>query len=98
MTLKVFLSPAAEEDIDEIIDYLSDENPSAARAFLNALFNTLEKLSDFPDLGHRREDLTDKPVKFFTFKWHYLIVYKPVNPVEIVRVLSGYRDIISLVG
>jgi len=58
----------------------------------------MEKLSDYPDLGHLRGDLTDKPVKFWTFKWHYLIVYKPTSPLEIVRVLSGFRDIISLIG
>lgn len=47
-------------------------------------------------LGHTREDLTNKPVRFFTFKWHYLIVYKPSKPIEVVRVLSGYRDIFNI--
>jgi len=67
-----FLSPAAEQDIDEIVTYLANENPSAAQAFLNSLFDAIAKLADNPDLGHLRNDLTDKPVKFWPFKWHYL--------------------------
>jgi plasmid stabilization system protein ParE len=55
-------------------------------------------LADYPDIGHLRDNLTDKPVKFWTFKWHYLIIYKPISPVEVVRVLSGYRDIANLIS
>lgn len=98
MVQRYFLSPAAEQDIDEIVTYLAQENPQAAHTFLDALFNAMEHLADNPDMGHLREDLTDKPVKFWPFKWHYLIIYKPEIPVEIVRVLSGYRDIIDLIG
>ena len=58
----------------------------------------MDRLAEFPELGHLREDLTDKPVKFWPFKWHYLIIYKPSSPIEIVRVLSGFRDIINLMG
>jgi plasmid stabilization system protein ParE len=92
------LSLAAEQDIDEIIIYIARENPTAAHQFLDSLYEAMEKLSDNPHLGHLREDLTDKPVKFWPFKWHYLVIYKPVYPVEIVRVLSGYRDIINIIG
>jgi plasmid stabilization system protein ParE len=98
MTSKCFLSPLAEQDVDEIVTYIAKENPASAHAFLDALFDTMEKLADYPDMGHLRDDLTDKPVKFWTFKWHYLIIYKPTSPIEIVRVLSGYRDIINLIG
>ena len=98
MKFGYFLSPEAERDIDEIITYIAQENPTAALTFLDALYLAMEKLSDNPHLGHLREDLTDKPVKFWTFKWHYLVIYKPVSPIEIVRVLSGYRDIINIVG
>lgn len=98
MTSRCFLSPVAEQDIDEIITYLAQENPVVARTFLDSLFAAMDNLAEFPEMGHIREDLTDRPVKFLTFKWHYLIIYKPTSPVEIVRVLSGFRDIINLMG
>ena len=98
MTSRCFLSVAAEQDIDEIITYLAQENPVVAQTFLDALFDAMDNLAEYPELGHLREDLTDRPVKFWPFKWHYLIIYKPTSPLEIVRVLSGFRDIISLIG
>ena len=98
MTSRCVLSFAAEQDIDEIITYLAQENPVVARIFLDALFDAMDNLAEYPEIGHLREDLTDRPVKFWTFKWHYLIIYKPTSPLEIVRVLSGFRDIISLIG
>ncbi len=58
----------------------------------------MNKLAENPFIGHAREDLTNQPVRFFTFKWHYLIIYKLCKPIKIVRVLSGYRDISNLLS
>jgi plasmid stabilization system protein ParE len=98
MTSRCVLSLSAEQDIDEIITYLAEENSAVARTFLDALFAAMDHLAEYPELGHLREDLTDKHVKFWPFKWHYLIIYKPTSPIEIIRVLSGFRDIINLIG
>ena len=52
-------------------------------------------LSENPGVGHVREDLTDKPVNFWVVH-SYLIVFRPeTRPLQIVRVLSGYRDIVE---
>lgn len=98
MTSRCVLSVVAEQDIDEIITYLAQENSVVAQTFLDALFDAMDNLAEYPELGHLREDLTDRPVKFWPFKWHYLIIYKPTSPLEVVRVLSGFRDIVSLIG
>ena len=63
---------------------------------LDSLYETMDNLVQNPMLGHTREDLTSKPVRFLTFKWHYLIIYKPSKPIEVVRILSGYRDIANI--
>lgn len=53
-------------------------------------------LATQPELGHWRKDLTSKPVRFW-FVYSYLIVYDPATrPLEVVRILSGYRDITEL--
>ena len=98
MKFGYYLSPEAENDIDEIITYIAQENPKVAHTFLDTLYDAMEKLSENPHLGHIREDLTNKYVKFWPFRWHYLIIYNPVSPIEIIRVLSGYRDIINIIG
>lgn len=51
-----------------------------------------------PGLGHLREDLTDEPLRFWPVH-SYLIIYRPGRtPLQIVRVLSGYRDIRDLLS
>lgn len=93
-----FLAEIAEQDIDNIVSYIAQDSSKTALRFLDSLYNTMDKLAETPFIGYTREDLTNQPVRFFTFKWHYLIIYKPSNPIEIVRVLSGYRDISNLLS
>jgi len=93
---KYFLSPLATNDIEEIVTYIASENKRTAQELLDSFFETMDNLSLNPNIGHKREDLTTRPVLFWPFKWHYLIIYKTCSPIEIVRVLSGYRDIVNL--
>jgi len=47
-------------------------------------------------MGHVREDLTPRSVRFWPL-YNYLVVYRPdTKPLQILRVLSGYRDIAKI--
>jgi plasmid stabilization system protein ParE len=47
-------------------------------------------------LAHAREDLTDRPLKFWTV-YSYLVVYDPAgDPLTIVAVLHGARDVAQI--
>jgi antitoxin ParD1/3/4/toxin ParE1/3/4 len=51
-----------------------------------------------PGQGHERKDLTRRPVLFFPL-YSYLIVYQPdVDPIRIMAVLRGTRNIKSSVS
>ena len=53
-------------------------------------------LADNPGLGHLRRDLTTKPVRFWPV-YSYLVIYDPdARPLEVVRILNGYRDVAAL--
>jgi plasmid stabilization system protein ParE len=53
-------------------------------------------LANNPGLGHRRPDLTDEQVYFWTVRKSYLVIYVPgTKPLEIVRILHGARDVSS---
>ena len=43
---------------------------------LEALEHAFEQLAATPEIGHKREDLTARPVKFWSV-YSYLIVYDP---------------------
>jgi len=49
----------AVKDIDNIISYIASENYHAADDFLETLYASMNKLSENPFMGHKRDDLTD---------------------------------------
>lgn len=90
------LAPEALQDLQDIWDFIAEGNPDAAGRVQEELFEAFEGLASMPGKGHQREDLTDKPVRFFTVR-SYLIVYRPDTvPLQIVGVLHGARDIPAL--
>jgi antitoxin ParD1/3/4/toxin ParE1/3/4 len=61
-----------------------------------ALLAACRRLAEHPGIGHRREDLTDKPVRFFPI-YSFLIIYDPAStPLDIVRVLRVAQDITAI--
>lgn len=91
------LSPEAEGDLEHIRRYLTREGgPAAARHVLREIRGALRLISEAPQIGHRREDLTDAPVKFWPV-FSYLIVYDPVSrPLGVARILHGAQDLESI--
>ena len=70
------LHPLAAQDIAEIWAYIADDNPQAARRVREDLLNAIRALVPFPNQGHKRPDLTSRPLRF-TVVHEYLIAYAP---------------------
>jgi len=92
------LSPEAEEDLFQIWRYLAEEASTEIANRIEAkLYEAFEMLVAIPDMGHKRSDLTEHPVRFFRVRpYSYLIVYKSKIPLEVVAVLHGKRNIAEL--
>jgi plasmid stabilization system protein ParE len=91
------LSPAARQDLSDIWNYIAAADIDAADRVRDAIFAAIDQLVAMPGMGHLREDLVDEPLRFWRV-YSYLIIYRPqTDPLEIVRILSGYRDIQSMV-
>lgn len=87
----------ALEDIATIADLIREDNEKASLKFLQDLYDTFDKLANFPNIGIARKDFTYRDVRFFVVKKHYLIVYNIENEtVCILRVLSTYQNICAL--
>jgi plasmid stabilization system protein ParE len=46
--MKVFITASAQADIDEIVDYITAENPGHALNFGDELMDRCHELGDFP--------------------------------------------------
>jgi len=87
------LSRDAERDLEDLWDYIAEENVGAADRLIARLFDAFEELGRFPHLGHKREDLTSFPVLFWPVG-NFLIIYRgDRTPIQIVAVVRGSRDI-----
>jgi len=92
------VTPAARSDLQEISDFIAQDNPGAAARVRKKLREAMRQLGQQPGLGHRREDLAAIPLRFWSV-YSYLIVYLPeTRPIQILRVLHASRDVQSLLG
>lgn len=91
-----FYSPEARLDLLEIWEFIARDDIDAADRVEKEIERHVSLLAANPELGHFRSDLTSKPVRFWPV-YSYLIVYdSAARPLEVVRVLSGYRDIATM--
>jgi plasmid stabilization system protein ParE len=92
----VVLTPAATADLEGIWDFIAEDSPPAARAVTEDILNSITKLTDFPLMGHPRTDLADETLRVWPVH-SYLIIYRPtLENIEILRVVSGFRDLLAL--
>jgi toxin ParE1/3/4 len=86
------LHPEALADLDDIRDYIARENPDAADRVISEIFDAIRGLVPFPHQGHRRPDLSSRPLRFALVR-EYLIAYAPEEkPLWVVAVIHGRRS------
>lgn len=86
------LHPGAAQDITEIWEFIAEDNPLAAGRFREEILDAIRKLVPFPQQGHKRPDLTSKPLRFQTIR-DYLIAYAPDEKLLLmISVLHGRRN------
>ena len=56
--------PEAFADLEEIWDYIAKDNIDAADRVLGDIHSALATLAGSPQIGHRRPDLTTRPLRF----------------------------------
>jgi toxin ParE1/3/4 len=84
--------PEAEADMDDIWEYIAADNPAAADRVTAEFEEALVNLVSLPGQGHRRPDLTSRPLRFILVR-DYLIAYAPdEKPLWIVAVIHGRRS------
>jgi plasmid stabilization system protein ParE len=86
------LHPLAAQDITEIWSFIADRSPRGARVVREEILAAIRALVPFPNQGHRRPDLTSRPLRF-TVEREYLIAYTPdEKPLWVVAVMHGRRN------
>jgi len=86
------LHPEAIQDIDDIHTFINQLSFSAANRVMDEIRSAIDSLARMPYSGHRRPDLTSRPLLFAVVR-NYLIAYAPrQDPIWIVAVVDGRRN------
>ena len=84
--------PQAVNDLDEIWGFIAAHNLDAADGMIGEILAAIEALVAFPDRGHKRPDLTSRPLRF-TLVGDYLIAYAPEEkPLWVLAAMHGRRN------
>lgn len=92
---RLIIADQAREDLIEIWLYIASDSIRGADGFIDFLYEKCSNLCSAPEMGRKRDELLSGlrclPVK------RYLIFYRiKDDALEIVRILSAYRDIESI--
>jgi len=94
MTVRYVLAPEAALDLVKIWRYIKEQTSvEMADRVESVIREKMAFLAQMPGAGHRRKNLTDHDVRFFSV-YSYLIVYRAgVKPLQVVSILHGRRDV-----
>lgn len=86
------LSPLAVSDLQEIGDYIAQDNPRRAETFVDELIDQAEKITKMPTGYTAREDLV--PGLRMCTHGRYILFFRIIGSVvRVERVLHSSRDI-----
>jgi toxin ParE1/3/4 len=95
---RALVSTDAKSDLAEIRDYLRKHHPGAEVRVLRRIQERFKKLAETPGVEHLREELSRRPLLFWS-EWSYLIIYEATDRgITVVRVLHGARDVDELLN
>ena len=65
---------------------------SSGHYLVSDILDAIRALVPFPHRGHRRNDLTSRPLRFWRVR-HYLIAYAPDElPLRVIAIVHGSRS------
>jgi len=89
------ITEAAEQDLADIVDYIANDNPTAALELAEKIEQSILQLEEFPLIGAipKNRRLTRKGYRILIVD-NYLVFYVLLNneTIEIRRIISGKRD------
>jgi plasmid stabilization system protein ParE len=84
--------PEARNDTEEIWEFVRLDNLDAADKLVEDILAAVAGVVRFPGQGHRRPDLTSRPLRFILVH-EYLIAYAPdEKPPWVVAIVHGRRS------
>ena len=98
MAYKLIWSPAARDDLHDIVVFIARDNPNRAMSFGYELISETDRLQEFPELGRIVPEYRNDQIREIIFR-PYRIVYRidyHTKLCEVARVWHSARGIPQL--
>ncbi len=97
----VVFNPVAVDDLEEIVNYIMQDNSVAAEAVRHDILNTAESLGDQPGLGIRPRFSAPRfaGIRYLPSEHYptYLLFYRELSEeIEVLRIIHGARNLPAL--
>ena len=89
------LSDAAVQDLNDICDYIAQNNPRAASKLFDTVRRKCRLLAEFPGMGKSYEKLAPN-LRGIVVQDYIILYYPREDGVDIARIFSGYQDFESI--
>jgi len=73
--MRILWSPLAIDRVAEIAEYIAADNPSAAENWVSTVFEKVEELKKFPEIGRVVPEIDNKSIRELIYG-NYRIVYR----------------------
>lgn len=84
--MTIVWSPTARNNIHEILEYISKDNPNAALTLIDEFEEKVEKLKNHPETGRIIREAKNKNIRELVVHKHYGVIYE-INP-DVIEILT----------
>ena len=89
--MKIIWAPRVVEKISELADFITEDSPPRAKKWLESIFESVEQLSDFPEIGRILPNQNDHNLRQLIIENHH-VIYR-INKKQIrILVIRNFKD------
>ena len=97
MAYRIVWSPEAIEDIEAIAEYIERDSKFYAKAVVNKIFKSTEKLKEFPKIGREVPEIGREDIRELIIYSYRLVYQIKEKQILIVAVIHGKRQFESVI-
>ena len=91
--MKIVWSPLVVERLEEIYNYISSDNISAAQKMMNSIFKKVETLSKNPKRGRKVPEVNSEEIRE-VFEGEYRIIYRIKSKKIFILTIRNFKQLL----
>jgi plasmid stabilization system protein ParE len=91
--VRVFWAPLAVERLENIFDFISKENKTAANKVIERIFKKIETLSKYPERGRKVPEANREEIRE-VFESEYRIIYRVESKKVFILTIRNFKQLL----